>query len=169
MIPLFVNYGQRNALKEQESARAVCQHLNVASPEILNLESLSGLYSGMQRGEEKHNQASFRNLMLLTLGASAAVEIRAAHVALAMSKGHEPRSEDAAISFLRHAESLFHALEPPISLLTPLLHLTTPQVVQLGEQANAPWELTWSCTESGEEHCGVCGGCKAREQALASV
>jgi len=169
IIPLFVNYGQGNSFKEQESARAVCQHLKLAPPEILDLKTLSGLYSGMQRGEERHNRASFRNLMLLTFGASAAVEIGAAHLALAVSKGHEPRSEDTTISFLRHAESLFHALEPPVSLLTPLVQLTTPQVVKLGEQANAPWELTWSCTESGEKHCGVCGGCKAREEALENL
>ena len=170
MIPLFVNYGQQNARKEQHAATAVCQHLKLPSPEVLHVNTLAGLFSGMQRGEERHHRASFRNLMLLSLAASTAAEMRATHVALAVSKeGHGHRSEDAGTQFLRHAESLLHSLEPPISLLAPLVHLETAQVVQLGEQANAPWELTWSCIESGEKMCGVCGGCKTRQEALATV
>ena len=172
LIPLFVNYGQNNARKEQQAAEKVCQHLELPPPEILNLNSSSvaGLYSKMQRGEGRHHRASFRNLMLLTLGASAAAEMRASHVALAISKDPEPRAEDATVEFLRQAEYLLHALEPPISLLTPLIHITTLHVVQLGEQASdTPWDLSWSCLESGEKHCGRCEGCLIREEALASL
>jgi 7-cyano-7-deazaguanine synthase len=171
MIPLFINYGQNNARKEQKAATAVCQHLKLPPPEILTVTSLAGLFSEMQRGEERQNRVSFRNLMLLTLGASAAAEMRASHVALAVSKDHGSSKNDDTeqTAFFHYAESLLHALEPPISLLTPLVHLNTSHVVQLGEQANAPWELTWSCIASGEKHCGVCGGCKIREEALASV
>ncbi len=56
-------------------------------------------------------RASFRNIMLVTLGASAAAEKRATHVAVTVSKEQESRSEDAVLSFLRHAEALLHALE----------------------------------------------------------
>lgn len=170
MIPLFVNYGQENALKEQQAATAVCKHLKLPVPEVLNVKTLAGLFSGMQRGEERHHKAPFRNLMLISLAASTAADMRATHVALAVSKDHGPKTEDAATIFLRHAESLLHdALEPPISLLAPLVHLNTPQVVALGDQVNAPWDLTWSCVKGGEKPCGVCGGCITRQEALANV
>jgi 7-cyano-7-deazaguanine synthase len=171
LLPLFINYGQVNAVRQQEAATAVCQHLQLPSLAVVNVAALAGLYSGMQRGEERHHRAPFRNLMLVTLGASVAAEQGASHIALAVNKEHhEARSEDATLSFLGRAESVLHSLEPPISLLTPLVHLTTPQVVQLvAEQANAPLDLTWSCKGGGEKHCSVCLGCRVRKEALESV
>lgn len=166
LIPLYVNYGQRNAGKEEDAARAVCLHLELPPPEVLNVGMLAEQFRGMQRGEEYHSRASFRNLLLLSLAASTAAETGAVHVALAVSKDHGEKSSDSSISFLRHAEALLHVLDPPIALLAPLAQLTNEQVVQLGDQVDAPWDLTWSCLNSGSKHCGKCPACLARKEAL---
>ena len=166
LIPLYVNYGQLNAKKEEEAAKSVCKYLELPLPEVLNVSMLAEQIQGMQRGEEYHSRASFRNLLLLSLAANTAAGSGSTHVAIAVGKDHGGKSSDASLSFLGHAEALFHNLEPPISLLSPLAHLTTPQVVQLGDQVNAPWDLTWSCLEGGDKHCGRCEACIAREEAL---
>ncbi len=40
-------------------------------------------------------------------------------------------------------------------------------VVRIGLENNAPYELTWSCYEGGEKPCGVCGTCIDRARAFA--
>jgi 7-cyano-7-deazaguanine synthase len=48
----------------------------------------------------------------------------------------------------------------------PVLELEAWQVVDLGVQVEAPFELAWSCLASGPEPCGLCAGCKGREAAF---
>lgn len=168
LIPLFVNLGQANALREEAAARDVASRLGLPSPEVLSLAMLGEQFAEMGRGERRHSRASFRNLMLLSVAASTAAEVGAAHVAIAVSADHA-RSSDASLAFLRHAEALLHVLDPPVSLLAPFAQLTTAKVVELGERVGAPWEATWSCVGSGPEHCGACEPCLARAEALAGA
>ena len=115
-----------------------------------------------------HVRAHYRNLLLISLAASMAAESGASHLALAISRQNTQNS-DTSLPFLRHAEALLHVLDPPISLLTPLAHISAAQVVQLGEGVGAPWELTWSCVKGGEVHCGECVPCLQRIEALQVV
>jgi len=50
--------------------------------------------------------------------------------------------------------------------VVPLIELEPWQVVDIGTQINAPMEKGWSCLESSPEPCGICRGCKTREQAF---
>lgn len=53
-----------------------------------------------------------------------------------------------------------------IELLTPILELEPWQVVDLGFQVDAPFDVTWSCQASGPTPCTLCPACKAREAAF---
>lgn len=55
---------------------------------------------------------------------------------------------------------------PDLSLAAPLLELEPWQVIDLGFQAGAPFDRTWSCLEDGNEPCWACRGCRAREAAF---
>ena len=39
-------------------------------------------------------------------------------------------------------------------------------IVELGLKINAPLDLTWSCYENDELHCGKCGPCTMRKTAF---
>jgi len=56
--------------------------------------------------------------------------------------------------------------QPEFDLVTPLLELEPWQVVDVGFQANAPFERTWSCLEEGSDPCWACRGCRNRELAF---
>ncbi len=60
----------------------------------------------------------------------------------------------------RHMVKTEHPSPPTIQ--TPLLELTDPQLLALGDQLGLPWELGWSCLMHGEKHCRVCDGCRRR-------
>jgi 7-cyano-7-deazaguanine synthase len=56
--------------------------------------------------------------------------------------------------------------QPELSLEMPLLELEPWQVVDVGFQASAPFDKTWTCTEGGIEPCWACRACRAREAAF---
>ena len=49
----------------------------------------------------------------------------------------------------------------------PLLNLSKAEVVKIGLELKAPYELTWSCYEGGSKPCGTCGTCIDRANAFA--
>jgi 7-cyano-7-deazaguanine synthase in queuosine biosynthesis len=55
---------------------------------------------------------------------------------------------------------------PELNIEAPLLELEPWQVVDIGFNAGAPFERTWSCQENGPEPCGACPGCRARDAAF---
>lgn len=50
----------------------------------------------------------------------------------------------------------------------PFVELTKADVVKLGLELKAPYELTWSCYEGHDKPCGVCGTCRDRLAAFAA-
>jgi 7-cyano-7-deazaguanine synthase len=57
-------------------------------------------------------------------------------------------------------------LQKKVEVLTPVANLMKREIVDLGLKLNSPLDLTWSCYEAGEIHCGVCGPCKMRKTAF---
>jgi 7-cyano-7-deazaguanine synthase in queuosine biosynthesis len=56
-----------------------------------------------------------------------------------------------------------------MEIVAPLIDLEPWQVVDVGTQVNAPLEKGWSCLENTPEPCGICRGCRNREQAFQSA
>ena len=54
-----------------------------------------------------------------------------------------------------------------IDLSRPFIQLTKTEVAALGKELGVPFEETWSCYKGGEVHCGKCGTCVERKEALA--
>lgn len=53
------------------------------------------------------------------------------------------------------------------SVELPLSHMYKREVVALGHAFDLPLqEITWSCSRSGDSHCGDCPGCRSRESAF---
>ena len=55
-----------------------------------------------------------------------------------------------------------------LKIKAPFVHMNKAQVVKLGLELGAPYELTWSCYQGGEVPCGKCGTCIDRAQAFAA-
>ena len=49
-----------------------------------------------------------------------------------------------------------------IRILTPLISKSKAQIIKLGQNLNAPFELSWSCYRGGKRPCGVCDSCRFR-------
>jgi 7-cyano-7-deazaguanine synthase in queuosine biosynthesis len=51
-------------------------------------------------------------------------------------------------------------------LHTPFLHKTKADIAYRALQLNVPFHETWSCYKGGEKHCGKCGTCVERLEAI---
>ncbi|MGL5081402.1 MAG: 7-cyano-7-deazaguanine synthase QueC [Microcoleaceae cyanobacterium] len=56
-----------------------------------------------------------------------------------------------------------------IEIHAPLIQLKKTEIIQLGNQLNVPWELTWSCYAGSEKACGICDSCRLRLAAFAEL
>jgi 7-cyano-7-deazaguanine synthase len=59
--------------------------------------------------------------------------------------------------------------EGKIEIVTPLIAMRKAEIVRLGLELGAPFELTWSCYSQEEKACGVCESCVLRLRAFAAA
>lgn len=56
-----------------------------------------------------------------------------------------------------------------IQIHTPLIHMKKSEIVRLGLELDAPFQLTWSCYSGEDRACGVCDSCVLRLRAFAEA
>ncbi len=56
-----------------------------------------------------------------------------------------------------------------IEIVTPLIAMRKAEIVTLGLELGAPFDLTWSCYSREDQACGVCDSCVLRLRAFASA
>ena len=53
-----------------------------------------------------------------------------------------------------------------VSIEAPYTHITKGDIAKIGKELNIDFAETWSCYKGEEHHCGVCGTCLERKEAL---
>jgi 7-cyano-7-deazaguanine synthase len=56
--------------------------------------------------------------------------------------------------------------EGSIEVVTPLIAMRKAEIVRLGLELNAPFDLTWSCYSRQDRACAVCDSCVLRLKAF---
>ena len=54
-------------------------------------------------------------------------------------------------------------------LLSPYCNMTKGQIAARGKELGLNYAETWSCYRGGDKHCGKCGTCVERKEALAAA
>ena len=179
LVAISFDYGQRHR-RELDAARAVVERLGI-SHRILDIRSLTSVMQGsaltsenvaVPHGhyEEQSMQATVvpnRNMIFLSLAFAEAIQVGADRVAYGAHAGDHAIYPDCRPEFVRamgEAARLCHYR--PIELETPFVEIRKEEIVHLGAEVGAPFELTWSCYEGGERHCGRCGTCVERREAF---
>jgi len=178
---LTFDYGQRHK-KEIEYAALAAQDLGVPHHilDIANIgafltSSLTNTNIDVPEGHySAQNMSSTvvpnRNAIMLTIAFGLADTMGAQRVALAVHGGDHfiyPDCRPEFIAQFAKMETLALGKEPPIKLYTPYLYISKGEVAKQAVKYKVPLHKTWSCYKGGEIHCGRCGTCVERLEAIA--
>lgn len=169
-----LDYGQRHARELSHAA-----HFANRYGATFHRVSLPGLGGSALTGElalptglppQAEGQAATvvpgRNLLMLATAVALAVRLGCHDVLFGANADDATVYLDCRPAFVAAAAEALR-LSCGVRLLTPLLGMSKREVVALGRRFAAPLEESWSCYAGGEQPCGCCGACLARETSLA--
>ncbi|MCM1110121.1 MAG: 7-cyano-7-deazaguanine synthase QueC [Clostridium sp.] len=173
------SYGANHNLREAECARWQCARLGVELIEIdlafMGKYFESSLLSGADAIPEGHyadeNMRStvvpFRNGIMLSVAAGLAESRGLRAVMIANHGGDHTVYPDCRPGFIwamssAIAEGTFEHIE----LRAPYTSITKEEICRRGASLGVDYTHTYSCYKGGEHHCGRCGTCVERRQAL---
>lgn len=109
-----------------------------------------------------------RNMILLSLATGYAVANGMNGVAYAAHAGDHTIYPDCRPIFMQAMDNAMQRCDwNPPALWVPFANISKSQVAALGLSLGIDYEVeTWSCYKGGDEHCGVCGTCVERFEAL---
>ena len=179
---LTMDYGSKHS-REQDSAKALAAHFNVAGHTILkvNLNAIGGSSLTdenimLDRGKKleeigKEIPSSYvpaRNMTFLSLAMGLAEVVEAEKIFIGANSvdysGYPDCRPEFFESFQKTAELGTKAgVEgKPVIVEAPLLRLTKAQIISKGTELKVPYELTWTCYSGEEKACGKCEACLLR-------
>jgi 7-cyano-7-deazaguanine synthase len=178
---LSVNYGQRHK-RELSSADLVAAYYGVPHL-VLDMTGWGNLLVGsgsaltdtdvaVPHGHyaDESMKATIvpnRNATLLMAAAGVAIARGCDRVLTAVHAGDHPIYPDCRPAFIDAANhAVLLATDGAARIEAPFVHRTKTDIARLADMLGLPIERTWSCYEGGVVHCGACGTCVERIEAL---
>lgn len=176
-----ITYGQRHT-NEVKYAKMIAEHFSVAfiQKDLTGLIGTGGLtdeslviphksYAELPEGVSP-TYVPFRNGLFLSLIASiASADSEAVEIYYGAHAEDAERDAypDCSVKFIKAMKRAIDiGTYGKITLKVPFSHSSKAMVIRRGERLGVPWDLTWSCYEGGELHCGNCPTCLARRKAF---
>jgi 7-cyano-7-deazaguanine synthase len=181
---VHVSYGQRTEGRERRSFESICDRLGIRDRLLVRNESLraiggSALTDASIEVPEAHNIGNlgksipvtyvpFRNAHFLAVAVSWAEVLGAEKVYIGAVEPDSSGYPDCRPEYYRAFNEVVKTgtKEGTIRVVTPLIAMHKAEIVRLGLELNAPFDLTWSCYQGEERACGVCDSCVLRLRAF---
>jgi 7-cyano-7-deazaguanine synthase len=178
---LHISYGQRTESHERESFLAICERLGIREKLIVRNDALK-LIGGSALTDEKIavpesrllgqeipiTYVPFRNAHFLSVAVSWAEVLGATKIYIGAVEQDSSGYPDCRPAYYRAFNEVIRAgtKAGDIEVVTPLIGLRKSQIVRLGLELGAPFDLTWSCYSREDLACGVCDSCVLRLRAF---
>lgn len=178
-LALSFDYGSNHNKKELSFASLHCKRLGIQHI-IIPLEFIhqyfhSSLLEGadaVPEGEyDDENMRStvvpFRNGIMLAIAAGMAENNGLKQILMANHSGDHAIYPDCRPEFVKAMDAAIEAgTYDGVRLFTPYTNLTKADIARHGKALGIDYSETWSCYKGSEVHCGKCGTCTERREAL---
>ena len=181
-LAISFDYGSNHNAREIPFARMHCERLgiphHVIPLDFMSTYFRSSLLSGADDIPEGHyadeNMKStvvpFRNGIMLAIATGMAETNDLSYVMMANHGGDHTIYPDCRPEFVEAFDAAAHAgTFNGVHLLSPYCHMTKSQIAARGHELGINYAETWSCYKGGDKHCGRCGTCIERKEALAEA
>jgi 7-cyano-7-deazaguanine synthase len=178
---VHVSYGQRTEERERKSFLAICQRLNLRHKLMVRNEALRAIGGSaltddtmaVPRAEAAGHgipvtYVPFRNAHFLAVAVSWAEVLGAEKVYIGAVEPDSSGYPDCRPAYYKAFNEVVRAgtKEGLIEIVTPLIAMRKAEIVRLGLELGAPFDLTWSCYSREDQACGVCDSCTLRRRAF---
>ena len=115
----------------------------------------------------KSTVVHFRNGIMISIAAGMAESFGEDRVAIANHAGDHAIYPDCRTDFVEKMRASVKAgTEKGIDVFAPFSDITKRDIALIGEKEKVNFNKTWSCYEGEDLHCGKCGTCFERKEAL---
>jgi 7-cyano-7-deazaguanine synthase len=178
---VHIQYGQRTEGRELQSFLAVCERLGIRERLVVRNEALKRIGGSALTDEkiavpESHavgadipvTYVPFRNAHFLSVAVSWAEVLGAAKIYIGAVEQDSSGYPDCRPAYYQAFNRVIQAGTKAggIEILTPLIAMRKAEIVCLGLELDAPFDLTWSCYSREDRACGVCDSCVLRLRAF---
>src|ERR1700751_855120 len=178
---VHIGYGQRTEQRERKSFLAICDLLGIKHRLLVRNEALraiggSALTDPGIAVPESHTighdipvtYVPFRNAHFLSVAVSWAEVLGATKIYIGAVEQDSSGYPDCRPAYYEAFNRVIRegTKEGKIDIVTPLIALRKHEIVRLGLELGAPFDLTWSCYSREDRACGVCDSCMLRLRAF---
>lgn len=181
-LGISFDYGSNHNAREIPFAKMHCERLGIKHITI-NLDFMhqyfkSSLLDGADAIPEGHyaddNMKStvvpFRNGIMLSIAIGIAESNNLDQVFIANHGGDHTIYPDCRPEFIKAIDSAANAgTYNDVKVIAPYTQITKSDIARIGKKLGIDYTETWSCYKGGEIHCGKCGTCVERKEALAEA
>lgn len=178
-LGISFDYGSNHNAREIPFAKMHCERLGIKHITI-NLDFMhqyfkSSLLDGAEAIPEGHyaddNMKStvvpFRNGIMLAIAIGIA---ESNNVFIANHGGDHTIYPDCRPEFINAIDAAATAgTYNNVKVIAPYTKITKSDIARIGKRLGIDYAETWSCYKGGEVHCGKCGTCVERKEALAEA
>ena len=181
-LAITFDYGSTQNGRERRCAIMHCERLGIKHLiiplEFMHkyfksalLESADAIPDGNYNDENmKATVVPFRNGIMLAIACGIAESNGLSYVMMANHGGDHTIYPDCRPEFVEAFDGAAHAgTYNGVHLLSPYCNMTKGQIAARGKELGINYAETWSCYKGGEKHCGRCGTCVERREALAEA
>jgi 7-cyano-7-deazaguanine synthase len=178
---VHVSYGQRTQERERQSFLAICQRLKIHDRLMVHNEAFRAIGGSALTDESiavpdaedigrdiPVTYVPFRNAHFLAVAVSWAEVLGAEKVYIGAVEADSSGYPDCRPAYYKAFNEVVKTgtKDGRIEILTPLIAMRKAEIVRLGLELGAPFDLTWSCYSREDEACGVCDSCMLRLRAF---
>ncbi|MGP0020016.1 MAG: 7-cyano-7-deazaguanine synthase QueC [Candidatus Sulfotelmatobacter sp.] len=181
---VHISYGQRTEERERQSFLGICQRLKIHNKLMVRNEALSAIGgsaltddaiavpTAVDLGQNVPvTYVPFRNAHFLAVAVSWAEVLGAEKVYIGAVEPDSSGYPDCRPAYYKAFNEVVKTgtKDGLIEIVTPLIAMRKTDIVRLGLELGAPFDLTWSCYSREDRACGVCDSCVLRLRAFAAA